>query len=66
MNSIGIVTQLNSIIGYEASAGIAGEALQTGNSIHDIAVNEKKLITQGKRDEIYSTGNLINPRYIDK
>lgn len=64
MQSIGIVTQLNPILGYEASADIAKEALKTGKSIHDIVVVEKKLITQEKWDEIYSLENLINPKFI--
>jgi len=66
MNSIGIVTMLNPIIGYEASAGIAREALKTGKSVHTIAVKEKELITQDKWDEIYSNENLINPKFINK
>ncbi|WP_308199204.1 lyase family protein [Chitinophaga sedimenti] len=41
MGSIGIVTQLNPIIGYEQSAAIAREALETGKSVHDPAVKEK-------------------------
>jgi len=65
MNSIGIVTQLNPILGYEESASIAGEALKTGKSIHEIAVLERKLISQYKWDEIYSLENLINPKYIN-
>ena len=65
MNSIGIVTQLNPILGYEVSAGIAKEALKTGKSVHDIAVAERKLITQEKWDEIFSLNNLINPKYIN-
>jgi aspartate ammonia-lyase len=65
MNSIGIVTQLNPILGYEESASIAGEALKTGKSVHQIAVVERKLITQEKWDEIYSIENLINPRFIN-
>jgi aspartate ammonia-lyase len=64
MNSIGIVTQLNPILGYEESASIAGEALKTGKSVHQIAVLERKLITQEKWDEIYSIENLINPKFI--
>lgn len=64
MQSIGIVTQLNPILGYEASAGIAKEALKTGKSIHDLVVNEQKLITQEKWDEIYSLDNLIHPKFI--
>ncbi|MEA9415830.1 aspartate ammonia-lyase [Flavobacterium sp. PL02] len=65
MNSIGIVTQLNPILGYEVCAGIAGEALKTNKSIHQIVVIERKEITQNKWDEIYSLENLINPKFIN-
>jgi aspartate ammonia-lyase len=65
MNSIGIVTLLNPIIGYEASAGIAREALKTGKSVYSITVLEKKLITQNKWDEIFSIENMINPKFIN-
>lgn len=64
MNSIGIVTQLNPVLGYEASAGIAKEALKTGKSIHQIAVLEQKLVTQEKWDEIFSIDNLLHPKFI--
>jgi aspartate ammonia-lyase len=66
MQSIGIVTQLNPIIGYEESASMAREALQSGKSIHQLAVVERKLITQEKWDEIYSLDNLINPKFINQ
>ena len=66
MQSIGIVTQLNPIIGYEKSAAIAREALETGKSVHDIAVKEKQLVTQEKWDEIFTFGNMIRPRFINK
>jgi len=66
MNSIGIVTQLNPILGYEESASIAGEALKTGKSVHQIVVVERKLIDQTKWDEIYSVENLIHPKFINK
>jgi aspartate ammonia-lyase len=65
MNSIGIVTSLNPILGYEESASIAKEALSTGKSIYDITVLERKLITQAKWDEIFSIENLINPKFIN-
>lgn len=65
MNSIGIVTALNPILGYEESSSIAKEALLTGKSIHDITVLERKLITQEKWNEIYSLENLINPKFIN-
>nr|WP_295867001.1 aspartate ammonia-lyase [uncultured Chitinophaga sp.] len=66
MNSIGIVTQLNPILGYEQSASIAREALETGKSVHDIAVKEKKLITQEKWDEIFTFDNMIRPQFINR
>lgn len=64
MQSIGIVTQLNPILGYEECASIAKEALKTGKSIYEIVVTERKLITQEKWDEVYSIDNLINPKFI--
>lgn len=66
MNSIGIITALNPILGYEACSAIAKEALETGKSVHDIAVTEKKLVTQEKWDEIFNLENLINPKFINK
>ncbi|MGZ4044107.1 MAG: aspartate ammonia-lyase [Bacteroidia bacterium] len=63
MNSIGIVTALNPVLGYETSAAISKEALETGKSVHTIAVVEKKLITQEKWDEIYSLENMIQPAF---
>ncbi|HSC52110.1 MAG TPA: aspartate ammonia-lyase [Phnomibacter sp.] len=65
MQSIGIVTQLNPILGYEASAKLAGEALKSGQSIHHLAVEKHQLISQEKWDEIYSLDNLINPKFIN-
>nr|WP_316751434.1 aspartate ammonia-lyase [Pedobacter gandavensis] len=66
MQSIGIVTQLNPILGYEECASIAKEALKTGKSIYEIVVTERKLISQAKWDEIYSIDNLINPKFISQ
>lgn len=64
MNSIGIVTQLNPILGYEVCSSVAGEALLSGKSVHEIVVEERKLITQEKWEEIYSLENLIYPKLI--
>jgi aspartate ammonia-lyase len=63
-NSIGIVTQLNPVLGYEAAASIAKEALATGKSVHDIAVTERHLLTQEKWDEIFTFENLIRPVFM--
>jgi aspartate ammonia-lyase len=63
-NSIGIVTQLNPVLGYEAAASIAKEALATGKSVHDIAVTERHLLTQEKWEEIFTFENLIRPVFM--
>ncbi|MCU0423386.1 MAG: aspartate ammonia-lyase [Bacteroidia bacterium] len=66
LNSIGIVTALNPILGYEACSAIAKEALDSGKSVHQIAVSEKKLITEEKWQEIFNIENLIHPKFITK
>lgn len=66
MNSIGIITQLNPIFGYEVTASIAGEALKTNKSLHEIVVLDRKLLTQEKWNEIFSAENLIHPKFINK
>lgn len=63
-NSIGIVTQLNPVLGYETSAEIAREALRTGKNVYDIAVTERQLLSQAKWDEIFTFENLIRPHFI--
>ncbi|MBO9732588.1 MAG: aspartate ammonia-lyase [Chitinophaga sp.] len=65
MNSIGIVTALNPLLGYEACAAIAKEALNTGKSVHQIVVSEKQYISQAQWDEIYSFENMIHPRFMN-
>ena len=63
LNSIGIVTALNPIIGYENSAAVAREALATNRSVYDIVL-EKKLMDKVLLDEVLSTENLLHPRFI--
>jgi aspartate ammonia-lyase len=64
MGSIGIVTALNPLFGYEVCSGIAKEALATGKSVHQLVVVEKHLLSQEKWDEIFCFDNLIHPRFI--
>ncbi|MEY3386759.1 MAG: aspartate ammonia-lyase [Bacteroidota bacterium] len=63
LNSVGIVTALNPILGYETSAEIAKEAFETGGSVIDI-VRAKGLLSDEKIDEIFSLENLMHPRFI--
>ncbi|GAB2944307.1 aspartate ammonia-lyase [Hymenobacter coalescens] len=63
-NSVGIVTQLNPVLGYETAAEIAKEALRTGKSVYQISVVERQLLSQAKWDEIFTFENLIRPHFI--
>ena len=59
-NSIGIVTALNPILGYERSASIAKEALATGGSVYDLAL-EKGWLTKEQLDDLLTPEKMANP-----
>jgi aspartate ammonia-lyase len=63
LNSLGIVTVLKPSLGYKQCAEIAHEGHETGKSLHDIVVKERKLLTQQKWDEVFAFENLINPKF---
>jgi aspartate ammonia-lyase len=63
LNSLGIVTVLKPSLGYKQCAEIAREGYESGKSLHDIVVKERKLLTQDKWDEVFSFENLINPKF---
>jgi len=63
LNSLGIVTVLKPSLGYKQCAEIAREGYETGKSLHHIVVEERKLLTQDKWDEVFSFENLINPKF---
>lgn len=64
-NSIGIVTALNPYIGYEKSAAIAKEALNTGKRVYDLAL-EKGYLSKAQIDEILTPENMLNPHMTKK
>ncbi|RDU65164.1 aspartate ammonia-lyase [Helicobacter sp. MIT 14-3879] len=64
-NSIGIVTALNPYIGYEKSAIIAKEALNTGKKVYDITL-EKGYLSKEELDNILTPQNMLNPHVISK
>jgi aspartate ammonia-lyase len=64
LNSLGIVTQLSPILGYEKCSEIAREGYRQNKSIYQIVVEEQKLISREKWNELFSFDNLINPQYI--
>ncbi|NDV19605.1 aspartate ammonia-lyase [Pseudodesulfovibrio sp. JC047] len=60
--SIGLVTALNPIIGYERSAEIAKEAMKTGRSVYEIVL-EKGYLSQEEITDILKPENMVKPRY---
>jgi aspartate ammonia-lyase len=62
-NSIGLVTALVPVIGYEPSAAIAKEALKTGGSVYNLVL-EKKLLSKEQLDEMLRPENMTDPREI--
>jgi aspartate ammonia-lyase len=62
LGSLGIVTLLSPILGYEQCSEIALEGSAHAKSIHQIAVLERKLLSQEQWDELFSLENLLNPK----
>ena len=64
-NSIGLVTALNPVLGYEKSASIAKEALKTGGSVYELVL-EKGWLKKDELDEMLRPENMTDPREIPK
>jgi aspartate ammonia-lyase len=62
-NSIGLVTALNPVLGYEKSAAIAKEALKTGGSVYDLVL-QKGWLTRERLDDLLKPENMTHPRSI--
>ncbi|MGE3310261.1 MAG: aspartate ammonia-lyase [Limisphaerales bacterium] len=60
-NSIGLVTALNPVLGYERSAAIAKEALRTGASVYDLVL-AKGWLTKEDLDERLKPESMTDPR----
>ena len=65
LNSIGIVTAFNPVLGYEKSASMAKEALQTGKSVADICL-ERGYLPKEEIDKILDPKNMLNPQMKSK
>ncbi|MDR2155629.1 MAG: aspartate ammonia-lyase [Burkholderiaceae bacterium] len=63
MNSLGIVTLLKPQLGYKQCAEAAREGYLSGKSLHQIVVQERKLLTQQQWDQTFSFENLIHPEF---
>jgi aspartate ammonia-lyase len=60
-SSIGLVTALNPVLGYEKSAAIAKEALQTGRPVYDLVL-EKGWLSKEALDTLLRPENMTQPR----
>jgi aspartate ammonia-lyase len=63
--SIGIVTALNPIIGYENATSVAKEALSTGRSVTEVVLS-RGLLTREQLDEILRPEVLTQPRWFKR
>ena len=62
-NSIGLVTALSPVLGYERSAKIAKEALKTGGSVYDLVLEKGWLIGE-QLDDLLRPERMTDPRQI--
>jgi aspartate ammonia-lyase len=59
-NSIGLVTALNPVLGYEKSTQLAKEALDTNKGVYELVL-EKNLLSKEELDELLKPENMIKP-----
>jgi aspartate ammonia-lyase len=64
MNSCGIVTLLKPHLGYKTCSTMAHECYHTGKSLHQVVVEERKLLTQEEWDKTFNLQNLIAPKFV--
>ena len=60
-NSIGLVTALNPVLGYEQSSKLAKEALESNRSVYELVL-EQNLLSKEELEEILKPENMIQPR----
>jgi aspartate ammonia-lyase len=59
-HSVGIITALVPIIGYERSTEIAREALETGRGVYEL-VMERGLLTREELDRVLNPEAMTGP-----
>jgi aspartate ammonia-lyase len=63
MNSIGLVTALNPVLGYEACTLLAQEAMLTNRGVYELVL-EKNMLSKEALDEILKPENMLGPQRI--
>ena len=65
MNSIGIVTYLNPIIGHHNGDLVSKTCVNSGKGVKEVVL-ELGLLTEKQLDDIFSFDNLMNPKFAGK
>ncbi len=65
LNSIGIVTALNPVLGYETCTALAKEALETERGVYELVL-EQNLLTKEVLDQLLAPENMIAPHKMSK
>ncbi len=60
-NSIGLVTALNPVLGYEKSTQLAKEALEKNKGVYELVI-EKNLLLKSELDKLLKPENMIKPK----
>ncbi|UCE23191.1 MAG: aspartate ammonia-lyase [Candidatus Zixiibacteriota bacterium] len=60
-NSIGLVTALNPVLGYEVCTTLAREALELDRGVYELVL-EKKLLSKEQLDKLLAPESMIGPR----
>ncbi len=64
-NSIGLVTALNPVLGYETSSMLAKEAAKTNKGVYELVL-EKKLLSKKELDKLLAPENMLKPHKLKK
>ncbi len=64
-NSIGLVTALNPVLGYETCTRLARQALEQNRGVYDLVL-EQGLLTPEELDTILMPENMIKPQRINR
>jgi aspartate ammonia-lyase len=59
-SSIGLVTALNPVLGYDVCTELAKEAMNTGRGVYELAL-DKKLLSKEALEELLKPENMIRP-----
>ena len=59
-NSIGLVTALNPVLGYEICSELAREALQQDRGVYELVL-ERGLLSRTELDRLLSPENMLGP-----